>query len=86
MFQPEQNPLTFLNSPLSSDVSDIAYPSPLSNSSTSEAPVSNPQQQHYIHTSCDMLNLAPLATISDSTLESLLQEDMTSSDIKLDLG
>lgn len=89
-----QSDPVLLNSPLSSsgDVSDTAYPSPLSTSSISEAPLSSPQQQHCTYGSPDPSSLnnndfISLTTLSDNTLESLLQQQNTmSNDIKLDLA
>lgn len=96
LFQTDHDPLALLNSPLSSDgdVSDIAYPSPLSSSGISEAAVSSPHQQQHCTVGSpdlssntfmnnnDVLSLA----MSDDTLESILQQNTMSNDVKLDLG
>lgn len=95
LFQTDQDPLALLNSPLSSDgdVSDVAYPSPLSSSSISEAAVSSPQQQQCTIGSPDLssntfMNNSDLIslTMTDDTLESILQQNTMSNDVKLDLG
>ena len=93
LFQSNQDPLALLSSPLSSDgdISDTAYPSPLSSSSISEAPASSPQHQHqqqYINDSLSntFVDNNDLITLSDNTLESLLQHNTVCDDIKLDLG
>lgn len=95
LFQPaDQDPLTLLSSPLSSDgdISDTAYASPLSSSGISDALANSPQQQQSTHPSSSSVfinsnDLTSLTTISDDTLESLLlQQNTMSDDIKLDLG
>ena len=88
LFQSDQDPLALLSSPLSSDgeISDTAFPSPLSSSGISEAPANSPpQQQHYTYPSSDSSSNTFINSI-DFTLESLLQHNAVCEDVKLDLG